>query len=142
MAVKDRFMLLFRIQDSPRRTSLAFALGVFIGMSPLIGIHTVLGILVASLFKLNRLAMIIGVYVTNPWTIVPIYTFSTWVGAKCLGMNRIFPDIHWHHITVHVLLNDLSPLLAPFVAGSFLLGAISSVASYLIIMHVVKKTNA
>jgi hypothetical protein len=135
-------MLLFRIKDTPHRISLAFSLGVFIGMSPLIGIHTALGILVASLFKLNRLAMIVGVYVTNPWTIVPIYTFSTWVGAKCLGIDRIFPDIDWHHITVHALLNDLSPLLVPFVAGSFLIGTISSIMSYLIIISIVKKTNA
>jgi len=141
LALKERFTLLFRIKDTPHRISLAFSLGVFIGMSPLLGIHTVLGILVASFFRLNRLATIVGVYVTNPWTIVPIYTFSTWVGAKCLGMNRIIPDVDWHHLTVHALLNDLSPLLLPFVAGSFLIGAISSVMSYLIMIRIVKKTN-
>jgi uncharacterized protein (DUF2062 family) len=53
-------------------------MGVFIGMSPLLGIHTVLGLFAASVLRLNRLITLVGVYVTNPWTIVPIYSFGTW----------------------------------------------------------------
>ncbi|MGD0885179.1 MAG: DUF2062 domain-containing protein [Thermodesulfovibrionales bacterium] len=141
MAIKDKLRLLFEINDTPHRISLAFALGVFIGMSPLFGIHTVLGILLASVFRLNRLATVVGIYITNPWTIVPIYTFSTWVGAKCLGINKILPDINWEHITVITLLNDVSPLLLPFIVGTLLIGTISSVVSYVIIFRIAKRTR-
>jgi uncharacterized protein (DUF2062 family) len=120
---------------------MAFASGVFIGMSPFLGVHTVLGILVAYIFRLNKLATIVGVYITNPWTIIPIYTFSTWVGAKCLGLKDIMPDINWKHITFSKLLNELSPLLMPFIIGTLLVGVISSVISYVIIYRVVKQRN-
>lgn len=130
------------IRETPHRLSLAFAAGVFIGMSPLLGMHTILGIFVAYVFKLNKLATIVGVYITNPWTIIPIYTFSTFVGARCLGVNRILPSIDWSNITVSALMNDFSPLLMPFVIGSLIVGAVSSAISYFIILRVVKKKNA
>jgi uncharacterized protein (DUF2062 family) len=129
------------VKESPHRISLAFALGVFIGMSPVFGLHTVLGILVAYVFRLNKFVTIIGVYITNPWTIIPIYTFSTWVGAKCLGISNIMPDVDWRSITISKLLNDFSHLLMPFVVGTVLVGVISSVTSYIIIYQAAKRRN-
>lgn len=110
-------------------------------MSPLFGIHTVLGILAAWVFRLNKLATLVGVYVTNPCTIVPIYTFGTWVGAKCLGIKRLLPDIDWRHITCTALLNDFRPLLMPFVVGTFLVGAVSSILAYFFIFLITKRRN-
>ena len=92
---KNRIKQLLHTKDTPHRLALAFAAGVFIGMSPLLGLHTVLGIALAWTCGLNRIATLTGVFVTNPWTIVPIYTFSTWLGAKILGINDIIPDINW-----------------------------------------------
>ncbi|GAB4416407.1 MAG: DUF2062 domain-containing protein [Thermodesulfovibrionales bacterium] len=142
MALRDKLRLILSIKDTPHRISMAFATGVFIGMSPLFGIHTLLGILVAWVFRLNKLATIVGVYITNPWTIIPIYTFSTWVGAKCLGINSILPDVDWRHITFTRLLNEFSPLLMPFVVGTMLIGTITSVLSYIIIYKVVNRRSA
>lgn len=141
MAIKDKLKLLFEIRDTPHRISMAFALGVFIGMSPLFGVHTVLGILLASLFRLNRLATVVGVYITNPWTIVPIYTFSTWVGARCLGINNILPAINWEHITVLALVSDVSPLFKPFIVGTLLMATLSAIVSYLIIFRIAKRAH-
>jgi len=134
--------LLFSVKDTPHRISMAFALGIFIGMSPLFGVHTLLGLAVAYVFRLNKLVTIVGVYVTNPWTIIPIYTFSTWVGAKCLGMDRIFPDINWSHITFSTLIKDLGPLLMPFIVGTVIIGVLSSIGSYIIIYRLLKRRNA
>jgi uncharacterized protein (DUF2062 family) len=111
-------------------------------MSPLLGLHTVLGVLAAWLFRLNTFAIIAGVYVTNLWTILPIYAFSTWLGAKCLGIEQIIPEIAWSNITFTYLLDELKPLLMPFVFGSLLIGSITSVISYIIIYMAVKKHNA
>ncbi|HUO77226.1 MAG TPA: DUF2062 domain-containing protein [Thermodesulfovibrionales bacterium] len=142
MALRDKIRLLFEVKDTPHRISMAFALGIFIGISPLFGIHTILGISLAHLFRLNRFVTIIAVYVTNPWTIIPIYTFCTWVGAKCLGIKQILPDIDWGHITFSMLLKDLGPLLMPFLLGTVLIGLLASVASYVIIYRLLKRRNA
>lgn len=139
--LRDKLKLVLGVKDTPHRVSLAFALGVFIGMSPLFGVHTILGIAVSYVFKLNRFATIVGVYITNPWTIIPIYTFSTWIGAKCLGMDRILPEIDWRSISFSKLLNEFSPLLAPFLVGTVLIGTLSSVLGYFLVYHIVKRGN-
>lgn len=142
MGLKDRLRDILSLKDSPHRLALAFALGVFIGISPLLGLHTILGISVAWIFRLNRIVTITGVFVTNPWTIVPIYTFSAWVGAKCLGIKNIIPKIDWTHLTFTYLLREFRPLLMPFVLGTALVGFISAVIGYFIIYHAVKKAHS
>jgi uncharacterized protein (DUF2062 family) len=142
LALRDRLSLILSVKDTPHRISMAFAVGIFIGMSPLFGIHTVLGIAVAYLFGLNRLVTIAGVYITNPWTVIPIYTFSTWLGAKCLHMNHILPDIDWKHITFAMLLNDFSPLVMPFIVGTVIMAIVSSVLSYVLVYRLTRRKNA
>jgi uncharacterized protein (DUF2062 family) len=115
--------------------------GILIGMSPLFGIHTVLGLLVAWLFGLNKFVTIVGVFITNPWTIVPIYTFGTWIGAQILGVHDFIPDIDWNHLSLRELARSFRPLLMPFLVGSSLLGVISSALSYFIIFAAAKKAR-
>ncbi len=142
MALRDKLSLILSVNDTPHRISMAFAVGIFIGMSPLFGVHTVLGIVIAYLFGLNRVVTIAGVYITNPWTIIPIYTFSTWLGAKCLRLNHILPVIDWKHITFTMLLHDFSPLLMPFIVGTAIVATVSSIVSYLLIYRLTKRENA
>ncbi|MDI6801347.1 MAG: DUF2062 domain-containing protein [Thermodesulfovibrionales bacterium] len=135
MALRDKLREVISINDSPKKIAISFAVGIFIGMSPILGLHTVLGIAAAWIFRLNKFVTIIGVYITNPWTIVPIYTFATWVGAKILGISRIMPNINWNDISLTYLLKEMKPLLLPFVFGTTLLGFFSAVAGYIIIYH-------
>ena len=139
MAFRDRLREVIKLRESPHKVALAFATGVFIGMSPLLGLHTLLGFVVAWIFRLNPLALLAGVYITNPWTVVPIYTFSTYVGAQCLGIEQIIPTIDWSDITFINLMNDLEPLLMPFILGTLLIGSVMSVISYIIIYLAAKK---
>jgi uncharacterized protein (DUF2062 family) len=78
---------LLQIDDSPERTAFAFALGVFLGFSPLLGLHTVLGLAVAFLFRLNKIAVLVGVYTNTPWLLVPFYGFAAWLGLKMTGLS-------------------------------------------------------
>ena len=50
-------------------------------LSPFLGIHTLLGVLLAFLFDLNRVAVLLGVYSNLPWIIAAYYTTATMVGA-------------------------------------------------------------
>lgn len=141
MALREKLLLIFTIKDTPHRIAAAFAIGVFIGMSPLLGLHTVLGILAAWALRLNKMATIVGVYITNPWTIIPIYTFSTWVGARCLGINKLLPDIDWKHLTFSGLLNEFSQMLMPFIVGTILIGIISAILGYAVVYRIARKIN-
>ena len=76
---------LLHIHDTPERTALAFGLGVFVGYSPFLGLHTAMGLALAFAFNLNRVAMIVGVYLLLPWFIGPYYAAATAFGAWLTG---------------------------------------------------------
>ena len=124
---------LLHVDDTPERTAAAFALGVFFSFSPLLGLHTTLGLACAFLLDLNRVAMLLGVYANLPWVIAPYYAFTTMAGAAITG-HRIPPGfrsqlgalfelslLHWEFW--HRLGVLLRPLLVPYAVGSTL-GAI------------------
>lgn len=139
LALRDKLRQVLSVKDSPRRVAASFAIGVFLGMSPLLGLHTILGIAAAYAFRLNKFVTLVGVFITNPWTIVPIYTFATWFGAKLLGVKQLIPDIDWSHLDYTKLIVEMEHLLWPFVVGTTLVGLLSAIAGYFIIYHAVVK---
>jgi uncharacterized protein len=78
---------LLHTHDTPQRTAGAFALGVFLGFSPFLGLHAVMGLALAFFLGLNRVAVILGVYSNLPWILPAYYTLATLAGAKILGLD-------------------------------------------------------
>jgi uncharacterized protein len=78
---------LLHTHDTPQRTAAAYALGVFLGFSPMLGLHTVLGLALAFVFRLNRVAVVLGVYSNLPWLVPAYYTVATIAGAAVLGVD-------------------------------------------------------
>jgi uncharacterized protein (DUF2062 family) len=87
--LKDLIKGLLYLEDTPERTALAFSIGIFLGFSPFLGFHTLTGLAVAFLFKMNRVAVLLGVWSNTPWWIVPYYAGATWIG---MGITRFRID--------------------------------------------------
>src|SRR6187401_2575634 len=96
---------LLHTHDTPTRTAAAYAVGVFFGFSPFLGLHTVLGLVVAFAFNLNRVAVLLGVYSNLPWILPAYYTLATTVGAALLqydvpagfwkDLREVLTDASW-----------------------------------------------
>jgi uncharacterized protein (DUF2062 family) len=120
--------VLLHIEDTPQRTAAAFALGVFFGFSPFLGLHTLLGILFAFLLKVNRVAVLLGVYANLPWIIAPYYAFATMAGAFITGtpvpeglrsqLSGLFELSALGGEFWRRLITILKPLLWPYTVGS------------------------
>jgi len=82
---KDLIKKLLHIEDTPERTALAYAIGIFLGFSPFLGFHTLAGLAIAFLLGLNRVAILLGVWTNMPWWIIPYYMGATWVGMWITG---------------------------------------------------------
>lgn len=78
---------LLHTHDTPKRTAAAFAVGVFFGFCPLLGLHTILGIALAFALRLNRVAVLLGVYSNLPWILPAYYTGTTLAAAAVLGVE-------------------------------------------------------
>ena len=125
---------LLHVDDTAERTAAAFALGVFFGFSPFLGLHTILGIAFAFLLNYNRVAVLLGVYSNLPWVIAPYYAVTTmFVGAPITG-HRIPPGFRQQIADLfelslyqgdfwHELAQILRPFFVPYAVGS-LLGAL------------------
>lgn len=117
------------LQESPQRTALAFALGVFIAFSPAYGLHTVMVALCTWLFGLNFLALLAGALVNNPWTIIPILGATYWTGALLLGRTDT-PSFDWHDLSFSGIYHQAIPYAGPFVLGGLVLSVLGALVSY------------
>ncbi len=141
MNIRKRLHDLLHLDDPPHRLALALSVGVFIAFSPLFGLHTVMALLVAWLFRLNLAAVLLGTLVNNPWTFAPIFGTSLWVGIRLWGRHHEIPPIHWERLAVLTLPHQLVPYLIPFVIGTLLLGTIAAVLTYAIAVPVITKAR-
>jgi uncharacterized protein (DUF2062 family) len=128
---------LLHVHDTPERTAAAFALGVFLGFSPFLGFHTLMGVVLAFILNLNRVAVLLGVYSNLPWIIGGYYAFTTMVGAALMrtrlppGFRDQLGELFSVSATDLIFWRQLGtlfwPLFWPYMLGS-MLGALALAA--------------
>jgi uncharacterized protein (DUF2062 family) len=132
-----RFHDLLHLGDPPRRLALALAVGVFISCTPFWGLQTVLAIVVAALFRLNRAATILGMWLNLPWFAPFVYGAAIKIGfvvapglreADAASLDLLLRDpgaLSW--ATVWSWLRGSS---LPLLVGSTIVGAVAGAATY------------
>ena len=135
---------LFVLEDTPERIALAFSLGVFLAFSPFLGFHTLLGVLFSLLFGLNRAALLLGVFVNNPWTLVPIYAAGTWLGGLLVGFppQTSLRGFSWHELLSSGFWLELIGqwhFLKTLFLGSLVLSVIAAVFAYLTALYIIRR---
>jgi len=134
------FRRLLAIDDPPERTALAFSIGVFIGFSPFLGLHTILATALAFVFRFNKIAIYTGTFINNPFlTLVPIIIASYAIGAFLLGRPWHIPDEGLELLkNPHLFSGEYYRLLFvqswnivwPFSVGAMALSVVCSLIAY------------
>ena len=138
--IRSQFRNVLHLQESPHRTALAFAIGVFIAFSPTYGLHTVTVALCTWGFRLNFLAIFLGALVNNPWTLAPILGLTIWTGFMLLGIPDS-PSFQWETLTLENLYDVISPYLLPFITGGCVLGLSGALLAYPLALLIISKTR-
>jgi uncharacterized protein (DUF2062 family) len=135
---------LLHVDDTPHRTAAAFGIGLFIAFFPILGVHTVLALGIAFLFRLNRVALLVGAFVNNPWTLGPMYLAGTLLGCVLLGVPvRDLSAVSFSEAGLaSALWERLSQFLWPFVLGNLLLGAVAAPAGYWLLRPILERRRA
>lgn len=126
-------------EESPDRVAAAIALGVGIGFSPFMGIHFVLAVGLAFLFKLNKVDAALGQFVGNPWTLPPVFAAGYALGRILLGFDRTeVPNLPWdrllHRDFWHAFTGStLRPRLASFLVGTLVLATLIGLAAFVVV---------
>jgi hypothetical protein len=144
--VRRTVQMLLHLDDTPHRTAVAFGLGLWLAFFPILGIHTGLALLIAFLFRLNRAALLVGVYFSNPWTVAPLYIGGTMLGCAVLGVpTDALEQIDWglHGMEFYrALAVHLRPYLWPFVVGNTVLGVLAGLVGYVALRFVLERKRA
>jgi uncharacterized protein (DUF2062 family) len=126
-------------EESPERVAAAIALGIGVGFSPFVGVHFLIAIGLAFLFRLNRIDALLGQFVGNPWTLPPVYAAGYALGRLLLRYDRRrVPDLPWdrllHRDFWHAFTGPaLRPRLASFIVGTTVLAILIGLAAYLLV---------
>lgn len=119
------------LRGDPRRISLGFAVGVFIGTTPTIPFHTLLVLASSALFRQHLSAAYLGSwFISNPLTIPLLYVSQYEAGRVLLGMERctlILPDY-----SLGAIAGLGWQILLPLQVGGLLFAPVCALPAYLV----------
>jgi uncharacterized protein (DUF2062 family) len=138
---------LLKHEDSSERLAIAFAIGVFAALSPLVGLHTVLALAMAFLFGLSRWAVLLGTTINNPWTVIPYYALSNYLGGHLVGFPQgiSFPEFGLKELFDARFWAQLSQqwrVLVPMAVGSTILALALAAISYPLALLAIRRGRA
>lgn len=117
---------------SPKEIALAIAVGTFIAFIPVMGTHTITAFALAYVLRLNTLIVILGSQISNPLS----YPFQLFISAE---VGSVILNGTFLEITFSRNLNYLEHYILPIIVGSFVLGIIVSVLSYILTKNILHK---
>jgi uncharacterized protein (DUF2062 family) len=136
---------LFLINDTPQKIALGFGLGVFLGVMP--GMGPIASLFLASLFRLNRSAALLGSIMLNTWINFVTLLLAIKIGSVIMGLNwslvyagsiSIFKDFRFAKLFELPVLK----IIAPILIGYFVIAACAAMLAYLavlIILNVIRR---
>jgi uncharacterized protein (DUF2062 family) len=153
-----------RLPDSPTKIGRGVWAGVFVSFTPFYGLHFVLSALLALLMRGNVVAALIGTFINNFLTVVPISVLSLSFGYWLLGMRaeahllRSVGDSFseaagdlWHNAlapftarTAHWdgLAEFWSRVFWPYLVGGIIPGLVAATACYALTVVLVRAYQA
>ena len=120
-----RLAALLPHDESPWRVALALAIGVFLSFTPFWGFQTLLALLMAWIFRLNRAVTLAGTWINLPWFAPFVYAGALKIGAALL------PD-----------LSGLAGLSAWLLIGTTALGIAAGVLTWIIAYAAIRARRA
>ena len=129
------------LEGAPKAIALGFAVGTFVSFNPVLGTHTILALLIASIFRMHLGAMLLGTWVgSNPITIAPAWAGQFFLGKWLLRQPElVLPAKSWNFD--HIM--DLGwGVLISLLLGGAIIGATCAVLSYPAVKWSMKKIQA
>lgn len=127
-----------RLPGTPYQIAAGFANGMAVSMTPFLGLHIVMGIIICLIVRASPVAMIIGSIIGgNPWTFpliwVGSYELGQWMLARHDGAGSV------EDLRLADLLHNPVDLLWPMTLGSLPMAAVIWLVSYGLLFLVVRR---
>ena len=117
-----------RLRGQPKVVAKGLAVGVFAGCFPFLGLQSLIGVFLATLFRGSKVAAIAATWISNPLTYVPIFVFNYKLGKVLLGTEDtgLFLDLK-----SFTAFKELGATFAiTLLTGCFVVGSILAFITY------------
>ncbi len=147
------FFVVHRIlhtDDTPSRIARGVAIGMFIAWLPLIGLQMLLALGLSFIFRANKVAGLPVVWISNPFTLGPIYYPSYLLGSAMLRSQPVnleslehrfaaFSSLSWSMRFRECADFLFGGIFYPTFIGSLVVGAVMAVATYFLTVRAVNR---
>ena len=160
---REKIVPLLKAKDSPERLALGAAIGVFVGLTPTVGVQMAMVILIAAIPKLkfNVPLACAMVWISNPFTMIPLYYGMYWLGVLLMSRREMHFD--QFQTTVQALIDSIKNgtslldsawqgltgmfsiglhIAVPMWIGGTVLGIVSAVPAYFIVLRFARRRAA
>jgi uncharacterized protein len=140
------YLRLIALRGSPGELALGMALGIFIGMMPIMPFQIVIAVALALLFRASKITAAIGTWISNPVTWYVVYFYDYKLGASLLGIS---PDRAFFSSVIRAPGSGEAPTaviskivgaggtgFAAFLIGGLVIGVLIAIPSYFIWLRI------
>ena len=128
---------LWNQEGSPSQRALGLGVGIFSGCFPFFGLQTLMGVILAKIFKGNSILAAVGTWISNPFTYVPLYYFNYRLGSLILNQGKSIVDISY--ISTNELWSQGLYLSSRLIIGSMCMGLLTGIVGGLVLYFLLKK---
>ncbi|MDP2905370.1 MAG: DUF2062 domain-containing protein [Candidatus Omnitrophota bacterium] len=136
MKIKRIIAKMLHMHSSPREIALGIAVGVFIAVLPVYGLHTLLLVVLALIIRpANKIAMLIGTNISLP----PTVPFITWSGYE-IGrfiLDKSLAPLCWSDFR-NITFQKVTAVYPVLFFGSVILGCVCAVVAYVLTYFIFK----
>ncbi len=118
--LKYLFLCLGKHEGSPAKRARGIAVGVFCGCFPFFGFQSLMGVCLAGIVRGNYLLAVLGTWISNPITYLPLYWLNYKVGTIFLGQGTDFNN--FSELTQGEIWNEGLHLSSRILLGSLIVG--------------------
>ena len=138
--LRQKFRDVLRLNDEPWKIAGGLAAGVFIAFTPYYGVHTLLALGAAFLFRLNVAATVAGAWLVIPPAIPFVMAFCLKVGWMLVGRPATPAPLKGG--SAAGLWARLAPHLWPLVVGTTVVGVVGALLTYLVAHQAILRIRA
>lgn len=139
--LKNIYLKLFKIDDTPQKIALGAGLGVFAGIIP--GIGVLAALFLAFVLRANRAGALLGALLTNTWLSFVTFILAVRAGSILFGIDWQILYQRWAVFLKELRLSDLFKssvleIILPVLAGYLVVAFFSGLLVYLVTFTVLK----
>lgn len=137
--LKYFYFRIVRSSKDPEFIARGLALGMFIGMTPTMGFQMAIGVFIATLLRENIIATAAMVWITNPLTFIPIYSFNYAIGKLILKQSLEWNIDARSFTSMKSLFSMGWDFIYTLWVGCIVVGIVLSIITYYVSIPMIRK---